>query len=60
MQYDAVGNLIQHQGRYSVKDLHGRVRPNRAPEDVITRAVEFAAQNEIRLIWIDQVSRSLG
>ncbi|PVH81654.1 hypothetical protein DL98DRAFT_571010 [Cadophora sp. DSE1049] len=53
-QYDAEGNFIQHRGRYSVKDLQGRVRPNRAPEDVITRAAEFAAQNGIRLIWIDQ------
>ncbi|KAH6715572.1 heterokaryon incompatibility protein-domain-containing protein [Leptodontidium sp. MPI-SDFR-AT-0119] len=54
LQYDTEGNAIQHKGRYSVKDLDGRVRPNRAPEDVITRAVEFAAQSGIRLIWIDQ------
>lgn len=59
LQYDTEGNAIQHKGRYSVKDLDGRVRPNRAPEDVITRAVEFAAQNGIRLIWIDQVSRAV-
>lgn len=57
-QYDIEGTLIQHKGEYSVKkDLDGKVGPNRAPEDVITRAVEFAAQNGIRLIWIYQVSR---
>ncbi|KAL2068075.1 hypothetical protein VTL71DRAFT_16173 [Oculimacula yallundae] len=53
-QYDGEGNFIQHKGEYSVKDLNGNVRPNRAPEDVITRAVRFAAQNGIRFIWIDQ------
>ena len=31
------------------------VRPIRAPMDVIDRAVDFAAQNGIRMIWIDQV-----
>ena len=31
------------------------VRPIRAPMDVIDRAVSFAAQNGIRMIWIDQV-----
>ncbi|KAK0116328.1 hypothetical protein ONS95_013349 [Cadophora gregata] len=57
-QYDGEGTIIQHRGKYSVTDLHGRVRPNRAPEDVITRAAEFAAQNGIRLIWIDQIRSS--
>lgn len=58
--YDSEGNMIHHEGRYSVKDAHGNVRKNRAPEDVITRAVKFAAQNGIRLIWIDQVSPILS
>ena len=31
------------------------VRPIRAPKDTIDRAVSFAAQNGIRMIWIDQV-----
>ena len=31
------------------------VRPIRAPIDVVDRAVSFAAQNGIRMIWIDQV-----
>ena len=31
------------------------VRPIRAPVDVIDRAVSFAAENGIRMIWIDQV-----
>ncbi len=58
-QYDMEGNLKQHNGRYSIKDQNGRRRPNRAPEDVITRAVAFAAQNGIRLVWIDQEGHAL-
>ncbi len=57
-QYDSNGDMVQHQGQYTVKDQHGIVRKNRAPEDAITRAVRFAAQNGIRLVWIDQVSQS--
>lgn len=34
-------------------------RPIRAPKDTIDRAVSFAAQNGFRMIWIDQVIRSL-
>lgn len=55
-EYDNDGIMTQHQGRYDVTEQSGRVRKNRAPEDVIDRAVQFAVQNGIRLVWIDQVS----
>jgi hypothetical protein len=58
-KFDDDGNIIQHTGQYLVRDEGGRTRPNRAPEDVLDRAVAFAAQNGIRLIWIDQVSENL-
>lgn len=35
------------------------VRPIRAPKDTIDRAVNFAAQNGFRMIWIDQVIYSI-
>ena len=42
--------------KYQVLEEDERtVRPIRAPIDVIDRAVSFAAQNGIRMIWIDQV-----
>jgi hypothetical protein len=46
----------QKVGRYIVREENGRSRPSRAPDEVLDRAVAFAAQNGIRLIWIDQVS----
>jgi len=52
-QYDSNGDMVQHQGQYTLEDQHGRVRKNRAPDNIIIRTVIFAAQNGIRLIWID-------
>lgn len=34
-------------------------RPTRAPRDTIDRAVKFAAENGLRMIWIDQVKHFL-
>jgi len=55
--FDENGDIIQHTGQYLVRGEDTITRPNRAPEDVIDRAVAFAAQNGIRLIWIDQVEK---
>ena len=56
--YDDEGNTTENGGTYLVKDENGIVRLNRAPDDVISRAVDFATQNGIRLIWIDQLSET--
>lgn len=45
----------QSQGRYTVRDVNGKTRRNRAPEKIIDRAVGFARQSGYRFIWIDQV-----
>ncbi|KAH8649853.1 hypothetical protein BX600DRAFT_554323 [Xylariales sp. PMI_506] len=39
---------------YHVRELDGRVRSNRAPDDVIDRAVDVANSCGLRMIWIDQ------
>ncbi|RDW83486.1 hypothetical protein BP5796_04977 [Coleophoma crateriformis] len=39
---------------YDVIEEDGSTRKVRAPKDVIDRAVDFAAQNGYRMIWIDQ------
>jgi len=50
----------QSQGRYTVRDINGTVRPNRAPEKILDRAVAFAREAGFRFIWIDQVWPSLS
>jgi hypothetical protein len=54
------GRLAQRQdacqGRYTVRDVDSRGRPNRAPEWVLDRAVAFARERGFRLLWIDQVN----
>jgi hypothetical protein len=40
---------------YQVTEESGAVRKARAPNSVLRRAVAFARQNGLRLIWIDQV-----
>jgi hypothetical protein len=52
---DNDGNPLHHSGQYTVKSEDGLIRQNRAPEEVLDRAVAFASQNGLRLIWIDQV-----
>ena len=52
---DDAGKPFPHSGQYSVKDENGSIRQNRAPEEVLDRAVAFASQNGLRLLWIDQV-----
>jgi hypothetical protein len=39
---------------YKVRDLNGVVRPARAPDWVLRRAIEVAASCGINMIWIDQ------
>jgi hypothetical protein len=39
---------------YQVRDLDGSVRTNRALDDVLDRAVDFANSCGLRMIWIDQ------
>jgi hypothetical protein len=39
---------------YQVRDLNGVVRPARAPDWVLRRAIEVAASCDINMIWIDQ------
>lgn len=55
---DEVGEPIEHIPKYRVRtrDQQGKLiaRGNRAPNDVIDRAVEFAKSQGIRLIWLDK------
>jgi hypothetical protein len=39
---------------YQVRDLDGSIRSNRALDDVLDRAVDFANSCGLRMIWIDQ------
>jgi hypothetical protein len=39
---------------YQVRDLNGQVRPSRALDDVLDRAVDVANTCGLRMIWIDQ------
>lgn len=40
--------------QYQVRDLDNTVRSNRALDDVLDRAVDFANTSGLRMIWIDQ------
>ncbi|KAK3361771.1 hypothetical protein B0T24DRAFT_724253 [Lasiosphaeria ovina] len=51
---DECGNIVRAAGTYQVRDLDGRTRNNRAPDDVLDRAVDFANNWGLRMIWIDQ------
>ncbi|KAF7561815.1 hypothetical protein G7046_g2329 [Stylonectria norvegica] len=42
------------KGNYTVRDLDGTLRPNRALDDVLDRAVDVATSFGLRMIWIDQ------
>lgn len=37
-----------------MRDLDGTIRENRAEDDVIDRAIDFARQYGIRMIWLDK------
>ena len=42
--------------KYTVKDARSsRLRPVKAPNEVLDRAIHFAAYHSMRFIWIDQV-----
>lgn len=45
---------IKDKGNSVVRDLDGHVRPARALDDVLDRAVDFANSCGLRMIWIDQ------
>lgn len=51
---DGRGNEIRHKSIYNVRLNDRVIRGNRAPEEVISRAVQFARENNMRLVWIDQ------
>lgn len=51
-------NASSEQYQVLEEDMKSK-RPIRAPKDTIDRAVSFATQNGFRMIWIDQVIRSL-
>lgn len=51
---DSQGNIIEEKRNYEVRDLDGTVRPNRALDHVIDRAVDVANSFGLRMIWIDQ------
>ncbi|KAI9707977.1 MAG: hypothetical protein M1820_004396 [Bogoriella megaspora] len=53
-EQDQNGNLIEPERTYHVRDLDGTIRSNRALDDVLDRAVEFAISCGLRMIWIDQ------
>ena len=53
-QQDEHGNTIIPPTTYQVRDLDGTIRPSRALDDVLDRAVDFAISFGIRMIWIDQ------
>lgn len=53
-QTDSQGNMIEVPRNYKVRDLDGTIRPNRALDDVLDRAVDVANTFGLRMIWIDQ------
>lgn len=53
-QTDIQGNLVETARNYTVRDLDGTIRPNRALDDVLDRAVDVANTFGLRMIWIDQ------
>lgn len=53
-QQDEQGNLVMGERTYQVRDIDGKTRLNRALDDVLDRAVDFAISCGVRMIWIDQ------
>ncbi|RYP20899.1 hypothetical protein DL765_002549 [Monosporascus sp. GIB2] len=53
-QVDESGIPIEPPRTYQIRDLDGTVRANRALDDILDRAVEFAISCGLRMIWIDQ------
>ncbi|CAH0050470.1 unnamed protein product [Clonostachys solani] len=53
-EIDDEGQIIQEERHYQVRDLDGKIRENRALDDVIDRAVDVANTFGLRMIWIDQ------
>lgn len=51
---DGRGNAIRHKSIYNIRLNDRVIRGNRAPAEVISRAVQFARENKIRFVWIDQ------
>ncbi|KAI1370478.1 hypothetical protein F4677DRAFT_351742 [Hypoxylon crocopeplum] len=51
---DSDGKTIDMTGTYRIRDLDGTLRNNRAPDDVLDRAVDVANSCGLRMIWIDQ------
>ena len=51
---DGKGNIVKSEGSCQIRELDGRVRRSRAPDDIVDRAVEFANTCGLRMIWIDQ------
>lgn len=51
---DAQGKIKRSKGSYHVRELDGSIRPSRAPDNILDKAVEFARACDIRMIWIDQ------
>ncbi|KAH9233533.1 hypothetical protein K456DRAFT_1909066 [Colletotrichum gloeosporioides 23] len=45
---------VENKGTSVVRNLDGSVRPARALDDVLDRAVDFANSCGLRMIWIDQ------
>jgi hypothetical protein len=53
-EIDADGNPIKPVSTYQVRELDGTVRPARALDSVLDRAIDFAVSSGMRMIWIDQ------
>ncbi|EQB44444.1 hypothetical protein CGLO_16811 [Colletotrichum gloeosporioides Cg-14] len=51
---DSKGKYVPVKGTYEIRDLDGKVRRNRALDEVLDRAVDFAQTCGLRMIWIDQ------
>jgi hypothetical protein len=47
-------NHLEPRRSYCVRDIDGSLRANRAPDDILDRAVDVANSFGLRMIWIDQ------
>ncbi|KAF6805259.1 hypothetical protein CSOJ01_09635 [Colletotrichum sojae] len=51
---DSKGKLVPVEGSYVIRELDGSIRRNRALDEVLDRAVDFAQTCGLRMIWVDQ------
>ncbi|KAF4951697.1 hypothetical protein FSARC_12848 [Fusarium sarcochroum] len=51
---DESGNPLPVQGTYEIRELDGTTRMNRASDEIIDRAIDFAQTCGLRMVWVDQ------